>query len=160
LSPKLTVCGETGALSAMLMLPPTALVFGGVKVSLMVQAEPAATSVQSSLATTDGSDERTEATVRGALPQLVTFTVCDEEVFTGTLPKPTLVEFRHTDGAGMLMSIFVMKLCCGVEKKLAGAGRLGCTAFAVVGKSTAKVRPPTMSLSDLSTAIPAGTEPA
>src|ERR1700757_4944294 len=109
------------------MLPPTALVFGGVKVSLMVQAEPAATSVQSSLATTEGSDERTEATVSGALPQLVTFTACDEEVFAGMLPRPTFIESRHTDGAGMLMSIFVMKLCCGVDKKLAEAGRFGCT---------------------------------
>jgi hypothetical protein len=73
--------------------------------------------------------------------------------------KPTLAVFRHTDGDATLMSIFVMKLCSGVDKKLAG-GRFGCTLFSVVGKPTAKVRPPTMSLSELWTAIPAGSEPA
>src|SRR5581483_11575177 len=71
--PNASVCGETAALSAMLMLPDTALVLGGVKVRVMVQAEPAATSVQSSLGTTETSVESTEATVSEALPQLVTF---------------------------------------------------------------------------------------
>src|SRR5438309_12073624 len=71
--PKPTVCGEITALSAILILPPTALVFGGVKINLMVQAEPGAISVQSSVGTTEGSVDSAEATVSGALPQLVTF---------------------------------------------------------------------------------------
>jgi hypothetical protein len=92
----------------MLMLPLTALVFGGMKVSAMVQADPGETSVQSSVATTEGSVDSAEATVSGAFPQLVTFTAFDEDIFAGTLPKAMLVASRHTDGAGMLMSIFAI----------------------------------------------------
>jgi hypothetical protein len=62
------------------------------------------------LGTTAGSEDMIELKFSGAFPQFVTCTVCVDDVCAGKLPKLTLNELRHADGAATAMSILEMKL--------------------------------------------------
>ena len=91
--------------------PLVALLLTGVKVSETGQTESGAMELQLAAAVTVGSDDAIAVMSNDALPQLVIFSVWLPELFAFTLPKFTLKVLKHTDGAGVDMSILVTNEC-------------------------------------------------
>jgi hypothetical protein len=70
-----TVCGELPALSVIVTVPVRVPAAVGVKVTEIVQLAPAATPVPQLCVSAKSPEAAIDAIVRGALPELVSFTV-------------------------------------------------------------------------------------
>ena len=71
-----------------------------------------------------GEDADTDVTWRSALPQLVTFKVCEALVLSRTPPKFSIGLYRQTAAAAVAKSIEAMTPCCGINPVLTTGSRL------------------------------------
>jgi hypothetical protein len=108
-----------------MIVPLEVVVSTGVKVNCTAQEAAGAIAPQLWATVTTDSDEVMELNCRGALPQFVTFTDWDVELFASTAPKLMEVVFKQTEGAGVAKFSLLMNPCGGELRGLFGAGSTG-----------------------------------
>ena len=89
------------ALSVSVMVPESAVLLPGEKLTWMVQVEPAATFAQVPVAAAVGKEDVYDVSWSGALPQLVSVRDWEVVLSAGTSPKLTCQLLRQTEGAGV-----------------------------------------------------------